>query len=75
MSLIEKAITKEEALSRGAIAISEPCRNETELWIIENMIADLERSQVRWVVVKSQYTTRSISGTHKKPALELWRLT
>ena len=75
MSLIDKAITKEEALSRGAIAISEPCRNESELWIIENMIADLERSQVRWVVVKSQYTTRSTTGTHIKPALELWRLT
>ncbi len=75
MSLIDKAITKEEALSRGAIAISEPCRNETELWIIENMIADLDRSQVRWVVVKSQYTTRSTTGPHIKPALELWRLT
>ena len=74
MSLINQAITEEEAKKMGGVAISFPCRQQDELWIINNMIKDLERNGDKWVVVKSVYKTRGSTGNFGSPALELWKL-
>ncbi len=74
MSLINQAITEYEAKEMGGVAISFPCRQQDELWIISNMIKDLERNGDRWVVVKSTYKTRGSDRNYETPALELWKL-
>ena len=74
MSLINKAISEEEARERGGVAISFPCRNVDELWIIKRMIADLESAGEEWGVVKTVHKTDSKRGSFETPALELWKL-
>ena len=46
MNLQEKAISEKEAKKLGGIPLSYPCSLQSEMWIIINMIKDLDRSGV-----------------------------
>tara|TARA_R110002096_G_scaffold51719_5_gene135150 strand:+ start:912 stop:1142 length:231 start_codon:yes stop_codon:yes gene_type:complete len=75
MNLQAKAITIEEAKRLGAVPFSHPCRIGTdrvtdEQWIIRNMIADLDRGNIEWLVVKVKHR----NSTSIADALELWKL-
>jgi hypothetical protein len=74
MSLTEKAVTKEEAKRLGAVPFSFPCRLDSEVWIVENMIRDFERANWKFVVVKTVFKSHSQLGDWEKPALELWKI-
>jgi hypothetical protein len=75
MNLQEEAITEKEAIRLGAVRFSHPCRIGTvrvkdETWIIHNMINDLDRGSIEWLVVKVKHrNSDSIAD-----ALELWKL-
>jgi hypothetical protein len=75
MNLQEKAISEEEAQWLGAVPFSHPCRIGTdrvkdETWIIHKMIADLDRGNIKWLVVKVKHrNSESVAD-----ALELWKL-
>ena len=75
MNLQENAITTEEAKRLGAVPFSHPCRVgnnrvKDETWIIRNMIEDLERGNIEWVVVKMKHR----NSDSVADALELWKL-
>ena len=75
MNLQEKAITTEEAKRLGAVPFSHPCRVgnnrvKDETWIIRNMIEDLERGNIGWLVVKMKHR----NSDSVADALELWKL-
>ncbi len=74
MSLTEKAVTREEAERLGAVPFSFPCRLDSEVWIVENMIRDFERANWKFVVVKTVFKSHSQLGDWEKPALELWKI-
>ena len=75
MNLQDEAITEKEAMRLGAVPFSHPCRIGTvlgkdETWIIRNMISDLDRGNIEWLVVKMKHrNSDSIAD-----ALELWKL-
>ena len=75
MNLQDEAITEKEAKRLGAVPFSHPCRIGTvrvkdETWIIRNMIDDLNRGNIEWLVVKMKHrNSDSIAD-----ALELWKL-
>ena len=75
MSLQDEAISELEAIRLGAVPFSHPCRIgsnrvKDETWIIRNMIVDLERGNIEWLVVKCRHrNSDSIAD-----ALELWKL-
>jgi len=75
MNLQEKAITIKEAKWLGAVPFSHPCRIgstrvKDETWIIQNMIDDLDRGNIEWLVVKIKHR----NSTSVADALELWKL-
>jgi len=75
MNLQEKAITETEAERRGAVPFSFPCRIGTktvrdEIWILHNMIKDLNRAGKDWVIVSTKH--RNSRSTVN--ALELWKI-
>jgi len=80
MCLSEKAISEMEARAMGAVPFSHPCRLDSEVWILENMIKDFNRAGWGYVIVDVIYKSHSTSkytGETKnweKPALELWKL-
>ena len=74
MNLLEKAISEEEAQRLGAVPFSHPCRIGTdrvndETWIIHKMIADLDRGNIEWLVVKVKHR----NSDSVADALELWK--
>ena len=75
MNLRKKAISEAEAGRLGAAPFSHPCRIGTRLvsdetWIINNMIKDLDRANVKYVIVKTIHrNSRSTAD-----ALELWKI-
>ena len=75
MNLQDEAITEKEAKRLGAVPFSHPWRIGTvrvkdETWIIRNMIDDLNRGNIEWLVVKMKHrNSDSIAD-----ALELWKL-
>ena len=75
MNLQEKSITIKEAKQLGAVPFSHPCRIgstrvKDETWIIQNMIDDLDRGNIEWLVVKVHHrNSESVAD-----ALELWKL-
>ena len=74
MSLTEKAVTKAKAKRLGGVPFSFPCRQDSEVWIIENMIRDFDRAGWKYVVVKTVFKSHSQLGDWEKPALELWKI-
>ena len=79
MSLREKAISEAEAEAMGAVPFSLPCRLDSEVWILENMIKDFNRAGWGYVIVHAIYKSHSTrpGQTRKdweKPALELWKI-
>ena len=75
MSLQDEAISEKEAIRLGAVPFSHPCRIgsnrvKDETWIIRNMIADLERGNIEWLVVKCRHR----NSDSVADALELWKL-
>lgn len=83
MNLQEKAISEKEAKKLGGIPLSYPCSLQSEMWIIRNMIKDLDRSGVKYFLVKKTIENRKYSISpvkekydkkYEKPALELWRM-
>ena len=80
MNLRKKAISEAEAEELGAVPFSLPCRLDSELWIIRNMIKDFDRAGWGYAIVESVYKSHSTSkydGVTKnweKPALELWKI-
>ena len=74
MNLLEKAISEEEAQRLGAVPFSHPCRIgstrvKDETWIIQNMIDDLDRGNIEWLVVKVKHR----NSDSVADALELWK--
>ena len=75
MNLQDEAISEKEAKRMGAVPFSHPCRIgsnrvKDETWIIRNMIDDLDRGDIEWLVVKLKHrNSDSIAD-----ALELWKL-
>jgi len=80
MNLRGKSISEDEAERLGAVPFSLPCRVDSELWIIENMIKDFKRAGWGYALVKSVYKSHSTSKysgetrNWEKPALELWKI-
>jgi predicted acetyltransferase len=80
MNLRKKMISEDEAERLGAVPFSLPCRVDSELWIIENMIKDFKRAGWGYALVKSVYKSHSTSKysgettNWEKPALELWKI-
>ena len=74
MNLQENAISEEEARKLGAVPLSYPCSLQDEMWIIKNMIKDLERDGVKYFLVRKTIETISPVRKYEKPALELWRM-
>jgi len=75
MSLQDEAISEKEAIRLGAVPFSHPCRIgsnrvKDETWIIRNMIVDLERGNIEWLVVKCRHR----NSDSVADALELWKL-
>jgi len=75
MNLQEKAISEDEAKRLGAVPFSLPCRIGTdrvtdETWILHNMIEDLDRGNIEWLVVKLRHR----NSDSVADALELWKL-
>ena len=75
MNLQENAITTDEAKRLGAVPLSHPCRVgnnrvKDETWIIHNMIENLDRGNIDWVVVK----VRHRNSDSVADALELWKM-
>ena len=74
MCLSEKAISEMEAKAMGGVPFSHPCKLESEIWIIENMIKDFNRAGWEYAIVKSTFKSQSGTGVWTKPALELWKI-
>jgi hypothetical protein len=74
MNLQEKAISEKEAKKLGGIPLSYPCSLQSEMWIIRNMIKDLDRDGVKYFLVRKTIETISPVRKYEKPALELWRM-
>ena len=75
MSLHGKSISEDEAERLGAVPFSFPCRIGTKLvrdetWILNNMMNDLDRADMKYVGVKTIHrNSRSTAD-----ALELWKI-
>ena len=74
MNLQENAISEKEAKKLGGIPLSYPCSLQSEMWIIRNMIKDLDRSGVKYFLVRKTIETISPVRKYEKPGLELWRM-
>ena len=74
MNLQENAISEKEAKKLGGIPLSYPCSLQSEMWIIRNMIKDLDRDGVKYFLVRKTIETISPVRKYEKPALELWRM-
>mgnify|MGYP003135797490 CR=1 FL=1 len=75
MSLHGKAISEDEAKAMGGVPFSHPCRIGTKLvrdetWILDNMMKDLDRANMKYVVVKTIHRNSKSTAS----ALELWKI-
>jgi hypothetical protein len=75
MCLNEKAISESEAKAMGGVPFSHPCRIGTKLvrdetWILNNMMKDLDRADMKYVVVKTIHRNSKSTAM----ALELWKI-